>query len=553
MQHTKAEKLKRLCVLVMLLLLSLCICACSADGNGGNTDDDNGKNDSVDYDIKIYTDIATSPVVNDVVNFTAYATLGQERCNIVVTFGDKLLDANGETYGATLEKGKNVFIFVARKGDKTETRTEEILYDGFKINADLKEVYEQKHVEFRCAATYGDNLCDVSVTVGGVACEKSGNKFAVDFPCGGEYEIVVVARRGNMSYVKTFAVTYSDGDPYFDIFTLTDGKQFKGDRASFDVSAKNALGKKIDDSALSFYADFDADDGVDNFVALGSNEISKIWGDNVKTSYRISFEKGRYASHVGVATVFRAAVAYGEKTVVRDVRITYVGADSDGSVGSVTLSIEGFTVGAGYLLAPTEIKVYTGVNFARYLTQTITANGWSYKNTGTIDSGFYLASISGVNLDGNCIDANLKRALTNNNVTVFADSILPDDNGVYSLGEFDFAQGSGWMYSVNGSFPNYGFADYMPQDGDTVRVQFTLALGADLGGSDAVGFGSKDYTTNNADYAEFNALAARIAANDCYGKDDKTLKNALAMVSVWDVAQAVVDNQAALLRTFYNI
>ena len=58
----------------------------------------------------------------------------------------------------------------------------------------------------------------------------------------------------------------------------------------------------------------------------------------------------------------------------------------------------------------------------------------------------------------------------------------PEDYLPDSLGEFDFSNGSGWMYSVNGHYPNVGFADYYFKDGDVVRIRFTLALGADIGG-----------------------------------------------------------------------
>ena len=55
------------------------------------------------------------------------------------------------------------------------------------------------------------------------------------------------------------------------------------------------------------------------------------------------------------------------------------------------------------------------------------------------------------------------------------------------LGEFAFTNGSGWMYAVNNVFPNVGFADCYPSDGDVVRVQFTLGYGADIGGAASVG------------------------------------------------------------------
>ena len=65
------------------------------------------------------------------------------------------------------------------------------------------------------------------------------------------------------------------------------------------------------------------------------------------------------------------------------------------------------------------------------------------------------------------------------------DRLLFDENGFESLddlGEFDFCQGSGWMYSINGLYSSYGFNKAYVQDGDTVRIRFTLAYGKDIGG-----------------------------------------------------------------------
>ena len=53
--------------------------------------------------------------------------------------------------------------------------------------------------------------------------------------------------------------------------------------------------------------------------------------------------------------------------------------------------------------------------------------------------------------------------------------------GINHLYEFSCGELSGWMYMVNGSFPNIPFCDYVPQDGDVMRVQFTLSYGADIG------------------------------------------------------------------------
>lgn len=58
--------------------------------------------------------------------------------------------------------------------------------------------------------------------------------------------------------------------------------------------------------------------------------------------------------------------------------------------------------------------------------------------------------------------------------------------GIGNLYEFDAGALSGWMYRVNGWFPNYGCSSYQVQDGDVIEWVYTCDLGADVGGGDAV-------------------------------------------------------------------
>ncbi|QHT59813.1 DUF4430 domain-containing protein [Paenibacillus lycopersici] len=53
--------------------------------------------------------------------------------------------------------------------------------------------------------------------------------------------------------------------------------------------------------------------------------------------------------------------------------------------------------------------------------------------------------------------------------------------GIDGLSEFDRGSGSGWMYSVNGVFPNYSADSYTLKPNDVVAWRYTLDLGKDLG------------------------------------------------------------------------
>ncbi len=58
--------------------------------------------------------------------------------------------------------------------------------------------------------------------------------------------------------------------------------------------------------------------------------------------------------------------------------------------------------------------------------------------------------------------------------------------GINNLYEFDCGELSGWMYSVNGWFPNYGCSRYQVQAGDVIKWVFTCDLGKDVGGSNGL-------------------------------------------------------------------
>lgn len=52
--------------------------------------------------------------------------------------------------------------------------------------------------------------------------------------------------------------------------------------------------------------------------------------------------------------------------------------------------------------------------------------------------------------------------------------------GINNLYEFDCGKRSGWMYSVNGVFPNYGCSSYKPVNNDKIAFRYTCELGYDL-------------------------------------------------------------------------
>ncbi len=85
----------------------------------------------------------------------------------------------------------------------------------------------------------------------------------------------------------------------------------------------------------------------------------------------------------------------------------------------------------------------------------------------------------------------LKREMQSNKIHMEF-SFTPMYNSAYIEGianfyEFDCGELSGWMYRVNGEYPNFGCSLYTLKPGDRVEWIYTCDLGRDIGGGYAAG------------------------------------------------------------------
>lgn len=64
------------------------------------------------------------------------------------------------------------------------------------------------------------------------------------------------------------------------------------------------------------------------------------------------------------------------------------------------------------------------------------------------------------------------------NTPIYNSAYIEGINNIY---EFDAGDLSGWMYKVNGWFPNYGCSRYQLQENDVIEWVYTCDLGRDVG------------------------------------------------------------------------
>lgn len=75
----------------------------------------------------------------------------------------------------------------------------------------------------------------------------------------------------------------------------------------------------------------------------------------------------------------------------------------------------------------------------------------------------------------------LKTALKEQGQTLSYSEDFGYVQGLYGLNEYDCGSQSGWMFSVNDTFPDIGCDSYTPSDGDVVQFRYTCDWGVDLG------------------------------------------------------------------------
>lgn len=492
-------------------------------------------------EFKITSDVETAAIRNDKLTFRVQAAFNNEACAFAITHNGAAVSGENGTYTVELATGKNVFVATARSGDHVQTKTWTVSYEGFKLITDLESFDTGKvDYEFRASAHYGKTPCSTTVTVNGKKLEPVGAKYTLKLAAG-ENEIRIVAGSGNAEKEYTYLVRYINEPPTLSV-GITDNKTYKSSVYSFDLVAKDGLGKKMSGSQISFYIDWNAGDNKENFVA--TSDVAMVWDDSTMTSFRINFKKGQFASHAGTPFLLKiVATDNVGRTAQKIVTLTYTPVGAGEKIGEVVFSMEGFSIGCGYFIEPMWVPVYEGVPFSETLLQILEDHGLRYTYTGSVNSGFYLASVLGLNIEGNRIADGVWDFVKDRG---YVRSIA--DKG--SLGEFDYGSGSGWMYSVNGVYKNYGFADYYPQDGDAVRVQFTVILGEDLGGGGALGGGSSgSLLGDNPDYAPIMKMLADIAQSDA----DKTVYHqAVTAITQWDLSQKVMNEQIQKLKKTYG-
>lgn len=282
----------------------------------------------------------------------------------------------------------------------------------------------------------------------------------------------------NAEKIKSPAALEKELDAFFDVYDsvalsaeagnartecdLTDNATYNSPKLSFGARAENATlycffnGERLNET-LSEYGEYH----YNATLKEGKNQVSlyAVDGDGLVTEkdYTLICDSKEI-------TVYFAAEAFtiNGGYVCRPVQVTL----NDALFANMAKNFEGID-GATAMRA-----AFNGAYLCEYL---LAEAGYTTRYTGTLPDSYYLSSI-GFPYSA-APDEKLLDCLRADTDVVFDPTTQTGDY----LGEFCYTNLSGWLYSVNGTFPTIGLSGYFPQDGDVIRLQFSLNMGKDIG------------------------------------------------------------------------
>lgn len=231
---------------------------------------------------------------------------------------------------------------------------------------------------------------------------------------------------------------------------LESGKTYVGKKARFWVEAKDYEGYTINLTA-----------GKGNVsVWVNSEKIYSEGGGNTsRITYNWPLKNG--ANQIKIRAEDR------RRNYIEKIYTVNADTSQQESAGKVTVSLEAKVLGIG-VIAAGRVDIYKDDNGAQVIERFFKEKGIKSEYTGSPGNSYYLRRIhkQGIvaNVDFDAIEQKI------------VDRGWPG-GGLYdpdSLGEKDFGRRAGWVYSVGGEFKDYGFSSLVPQNGQTIRITFSV-------------------------------------------------------------------------------
>ncbi len=240
------------------------------------------------------------------------------------------------------------------------------------------------------------------------------------------------------------------------VCSLTEGQIVEGNFLSFTVRATSYKNVQLG--------------AFDITVTVNGSKIYSSGNQNGTISYRTSQSLRDGQNEVTIqATDDEGYTATKTYTVI----VNSDQQQKEGGTMRVTLRADVLSLG---VIFDETVVFYEGENLPYVVDRAFKQAGIVYSYSGTFDYGFYLQRIykTGVT-DGHVIPGPILDKLEEENASWVG---YEKD----SLGEKDFYYWSGWVYRLNGYFPD-GFSAIPAEDGSEIEILFTLNNGNEYDGT----------------------------------------------------------------------
>lgn len=346
---------------------------------------------------------------------------------------------------------------------------------ALEIITDLKEQsVHDSQISFHASLRNGTQKARLTVVCNGKTLKGKGGVYQTALNIGSNRirlkatdtvkgEAVLISKTVKITYVP---VATEKTAPYFQYINVQDGMSVRGTKFVLNLKPVDYLENRIYHESITVRLN----DTICEYRFLSEYTSYLLEFQNGKNvlNIRLTDKDGRFADFS--YTIYCTAVKDGEE------------------LGQITLSIDANVLGLGFLAAPKKVTIYQGDTAAETIVKFLEKEGFSYRHMGSLNSGFYLSRLE---KKGIAADVHIPEELEefiNQDGLEWKEQRFED-----SIGEFDYCQGSGFMYEINQSFPGNGISDAVFKDGDVIRIRYTLAYGKDIGGYAVTDSGGKNY------------------------------------------------------------
>ena len=411
-------------------------------------------------EVYITTDLTDMTVDTRELTFTAAAHQGDKDIPLRVRLGDREVQGEG-SYHLTLNEGDNLITLSADSQGKSAQLSFTVTYSPerpLSIVTDLTEgaVYGTD-LAFSAYTSGGRGRIRLTVQVNGSSVKSDSGEYNVTLNYG-DNRIRLIARDDESSLEQQYVINclpeYSPEElPYFEKINITDGMNVRSSALSLIFTAADASAQRI-------YSDKAE-------VWLNGERYTKKWEDSTETGYILSLTAGDNTVYITLTDSLGRVGEY-YFTIHCDK------ASQGEEIARISLSCEASWLGIPVICADDSFPVYEGESGFDTVKRFLEENGFEvYYRGSDVSRYLYRISKSGA-FSGAALTDEARAYLESRNIPVRE----PSDGD--SLGEFDFSQGSGWIYMRNGKIPAYTLSSAVFGDGEQIRLLYSIDYSNDL-------------------------------------------------------------------------